>query len=151
MKTSTKASIALLVCFMFITLAIGMGVLAAASAIWGPPSGPATATTVTLPLSLSAVTWTDLTTGSGSDPANFNTGDSITLAATISPTTTHTQTVTFYYTNIADPSSDTPIGSNPVTDLVSAGIGTGTASASCSWVVPAAGTYYFIAEIASPT
>jgi hypothetical protein len=104
-----------------------------------------------LPASLSAVSWTDVTSGVGSNPTSINTGDSLTLAATISPTTTHTQTVTFYYTNVVDPSSSTPIGSDSATDLVIVGTGTGTTSASCSWIVPAAGTYYFIAEIASPS
>lgn len=126
-------------------LLVGLAVGYIGEIIWSGSSGPTTATTQT---TLSSVSWQDTTQPTLSkNPVNIHTGDSLTLSTTITPTTTNTQTVTFYYTNVVDPTSSIPVGTNPASQLVIAGTGTGTSTVSCSWVVPADGTYYFIAKL----
>ena len=146
-KITTKMLVALCAIGLLMGLAIGQ----LGTVIWSPSSGPTTATTpVVYPVSLSAVNWADTTHPSATpNPVNIYTGDSLTLSTTITPTTTHIQTVTFYYTNVVHPTLSTPIGTDPLTQLVFAGNGTGTSTASCNWVVPADGTYYFIAKLTS--
>jgi hypothetical protein len=145
-------SIKTLTVLCILGLFAGAGIALAVTSIWSPASGPTTSTTpLTLSSSLSAVTWIDETQPTlAHNPIAIHTGDTLELSTVITPTTTNPQTVTFYFTKVVNPTLSTPIGTNPLTQLVIAGTGSGTSTATYDWIVPSDGTYYFIAEIANP-
>jgi hypothetical protein len=151
MKLKSKKTLALIGCLLLTVLAVTSTALALAS-IWGPASGPTTASNPTvLPASLSAVTWIDTTTSNlGPNPTNIKIGDTLQLSTTITPTTTNPQTVNIYYTHLVNPTSTTPIGNNPATQLVLAGSTTSTSTVTINWIVPESGPYYFIPVIQAP-
>ena len=152
--------ISLTMIFAFVAIAIIVGsctALAVVSPIWSNVT-PYTATvqswTGTVALTLPSATGT--------------TGQPITLKATLNPLPTQYQSqqiVTFYFSNLSTTSSTTQITNNPVTGLALVGGGLNTnptdvatssattenGIATLTMKPQISGTFYFIAEIATPT
>ena len=129
-------------------------VAAAVSPIWSnvststltPPTWPGTGVVGTVVVSNNATI--------------ANTGDTITLTATLHPLPTQyqqQQNVTFWYstTSIALDSNGNPTNPNQLTNLpasnTNSGVTTIAGVAHLSFIAQVTGTYYFIAEVASPT
>ena len=143
----TKRRALLIVTIILIGISASSLIVFAIASIWSPSSGPLPITeTVILPQTLSAVTW---------NGTSVHTADTIVFTATLSPTPTHPQTVTFFYTLIPNPTSLNYVGLanlNSQAGLVFLGNATSsgsTATLTLHSPLPAE-TYYFIATIFTP-
>jgi hypothetical protein len=135
----------LFISLILIAALVGVGVAYAVTSIFSATSNPLTSIAI-LPTGLTAPTWTGST----------SVGSTITLSTTLSPNPTNNQQVQFFYTTQISPpqlsaSNQGTTASTSWVPIGSAVTSSGITASTTFTLASTQATYFFAAEIASPS